>query len=40
VALGSEARVIVSPEAQQLKPGGKVFLQLKPDSMTLWPRET
>jgi iron(III) transport system ATP-binding protein len=40
VELGSEARVIVSPEAQQLKPGGKVFLQLKPDSMTLWPRET
>jgi iron(III) transport system ATP-binding protein len=39
VALGSEARVIVSPEARQLKPGGKVFLQLKPDSMTLWPRE-
>jgi ABC-type Fe3+/spermidine/putrescine transport system ATPase subunit len=40
VALGSEARVIVSPEAKELKPGGKVFLQLKPDSMTLWPRET
>ncbi len=39
VTLGSESRVIVSPEAQQLKQGDRVFLQLKPDSMTLWPRE-
>lgn len=40
VTLGSESRVIVSPEAQQLKPGGKVFLQLKPGGMTLWPSES
>jgi ABC-type Fe3+/spermidine/putrescine transport system ATPase subunit len=39
VTLGSETRVIVSPEARQLKQGGKVFLELKPDGMTLWPRE-
>jgi ABC-type Fe3+/spermidine/putrescine transport system ATPase subunit len=39
VTLGSETRVIVSPEARQLKPGGKVFLELKPEGMTLWPRE-
>ena len=38
VTLGSEARVIVSPEAQQLKHGGRVYLELKPDGMTLWPR--
>jgi ABC-type Fe3+/spermidine/putrescine transport system ATPase subunit len=40
VTLGSETRVIVSPEARRLKPGGKLFLELKPDGMTLWPRET
>ena len=39
VTLGEETRVIVSPEAQQLRPGGKVFLQLKAEGMTLWPRE-
>jgi iron(III) transport system ATP-binding protein len=39
VTLGQETRVIVSPEARQLKQGGKVFLDLKPDGMTLWPRE-
>jgi iron(III) transport system ATP-binding protein len=39
VTLGEETRVIVSPEAQQLKHGGKVFLQLEADGMTLWPRE-
>ena len=40
VTLGSETRVIVSPEARQLKQSGKVFLELKPDGMTLWPRES
>jgi ABC-type Fe3+/spermidine/putrescine transport system ATPase subunit len=40
VTLGAETRVIVSPEARQLKQGGKVFLELKPDGMTLWPRES
>ena len=39
VTLGEETRVIVSPQAQQLKHGGKVFLQLEADGMTLWPRE-
>ncbi|HVO96135.1 MAG TPA: ABC transporter ATP-binding protein [Terriglobales bacterium] len=39
VTLGAESRVIVSPEAKQLKPGGTVFLELKPDGMTLWARE-
>ena len=39
VTLGEETRVIVSPEAQQLRPGGKIFLQLKAEGMTLWPRE-
>ena len=39
VTLGGETRVIVSPEARQLKQGGKVFLDLKPDGMTLWPRD-
>jgi len=40
VTLGSETRVIVSPEARQLKRGGKVFLELLPEGMTLWPRES
>jgi len=40
VTLGTETRVIVSPEARQLKRGGKVFLELKPEGMTLWPRES
>ncbi len=40
VTLGSETRVIVSPEARQLKPGGKVCLELKPEGMTLWPKES
>ena len=39
VTLGAETRVIVSPEAKQLKQGGKVFLELKPDGMTLWERK-
>ena len=39
VTLGSETRVIVSPEAQQLTRGGKVFLELKSEGMTLWPQE-
>jgi ABC-type Fe3+/spermidine/putrescine transport system ATPase subunit len=39
VTLGSETRVIVSPEAKLLKQGGKVFLELKPEGVTLWPRE-
>ncbi len=39
VTLGEETRVIVSPEAQQLKTGGKIFLELKAEGMTLWPSE-
>jgi ABC-type Fe3+/spermidine/putrescine transport system ATPase subunit len=39
VTLGSETRVLVSPASQHLKAGGKVFLDLKPEGMTLWPRE-
>jgi ABC-type Fe3+/spermidine/putrescine transport system ATPase subunit len=38
VTLGAQTRVIVSPEARQLKQGNKVFLELKPDGMTLWER--
>jgi spermidine/putrescine transport system ATP-binding protein len=38
VTLGSETRVIVSPHARQLKPGGRVYLELKPEGVTLWPR--
>jgi ABC-type Fe3+/spermidine/putrescine transport system ATPase subunit len=39
VRLGSETRVLVSPVAQQLKAGEKVFLELKSEGITLWPRE-
>ena len=38
VTLGEETRVIVSPEAQQLKQGGKSFLSSKSEGMTLWPK--
>jgi hypothetical protein len=31
--------VLVSPASQQLSAGDKIFLQLKPEAMTLWPRE-
>jgi iron(III) transport system ATP-binding protein len=40
VTLGPETRVLVSPASQHLKAGDKVFLDLKPEGMTLWPRET
>ena len=40
VALGSETRVLVSPASQHLKPGDKVFLELKSEGISLWPRET
>jgi len=39
VTLGSETRVIVSPAAQNLKPGEKIFLELQSDGISLWPRE-
>ena len=39
VTLGSETRVLVSPESRGLKSGDKVFLELKPEGMTLWPAE-
>jgi ABC-type Fe3+/spermidine/putrescine transport system ATPase subunit len=40
VEIGSETRVLVSPASQQVKRGDKIFLELKPEGMTLWPRET
>lgn len=39
VKLGREARVLLSPVSQGLKAGDKVFLDLKPEGMTLWPAE-
>ena len=39
VEIGAESRVLVSPEARQVKRGDKIFLELKPEGMTLWPRE-
>lgn len=39
VALGSETRVLVSPASQYVTAGTKVFLELKPEGITLWPRE-
>jgi ABC-type Fe3+/spermidine/putrescine transport system ATPase subunit len=40
VTLGSETRVLVSPVSQGLKSGDKVSLELKPDGMTLWSRDS
>ena len=39
VEIGSETRVLVSPASQQVKRGDKIFLELKPEGMTLWPTE-
>lgn len=39
VEIGPETRVLVSPASQQVKRGDKIFLELKPEGMTLWPRE-
>jgi len=39
VTLGSETRVLVSPASQGLKAGDRVWLELKPEGMTLWPAE-
>jgi ABC-type Fe3+/spermidine/putrescine transport system ATPase subunit len=39
VTFGSETRVLVSPVTQRLKAGEKVFLELKSEGISLWPRE-
>ena len=39
VEIGSETRVLVSPASKRVKRGDKIFLELKPEGMTLWPRE-
>jgi ABC-type Fe3+/spermidine/putrescine transport system ATPase subunit len=39
VALGSETRVLVSPASRHLKAGERVFLELKSEGITLWPRD-
>jgi ABC-type Fe3+/spermidine/putrescine transport system ATPase subunit len=40
VALGSETRVLVSPASRYLRAGEKIYLELKSEGITLWPRET
>jgi ABC-type Fe3+/spermidine/putrescine transport system ATPase subunit len=40
VALGSETRVLVSPASRHLRAGEKIYLELKAEGLTLWPRET
>ncbi len=39
VAMGSDTRVLILPTSQVLKPGQKIFLELKTESLSLWPRE-
>jgi ABC-type Fe3+/spermidine/putrescine transport system ATPase subunit len=39
VTLGNETRVLVSPASQQVKSGDKVFLELKSEGISLWPRD-
>ena len=39
VALGSETRVLVSPASRHLRAGEKIYLELKSEGITLWPRE-
>ena len=40
VTLGSETRVLGSPVSQGLKSGDKISLELKPEGMTLWSRDS
>jgi iron(III) transport system ATP-binding protein len=40
VSLGSETRLLVLPASQVLKAGERIFLELKPEGITLWPRAT
>lgn len=37
VSLGAETRLLVSPPSQVLKPGQRLFLELKSEGITLWP---
>jgi len=37
VAVGSESRVLTTPASQPLKPGQKIYLELDPEAITLWP---
>jgi ABC-type Fe3+/spermidine/putrescine transport system ATPase subunit len=37
VAVGSESRVLTTPASQPLKPGEKIYLELDPEAITLWP---
>jgi hypothetical protein len=39
VALGAETRVLVSTAERPLKVGENIFLELKSEGVTLWPRE-
>jgi ABC-type Fe3+/spermidine/putrescine transport system ATPase subunit len=39
VEIGSATRVLASPASQQVKSGDRIFLELKPGGMTLWPRD-
>jgi ABC-type Fe3+/spermidine/putrescine transport system ATPase subunit len=37
VSVGSESRVLTAPASQPLKPGQKIYLELDPEAITLWP---
>ena len=37
VAVGAESRVLTTPASQPLKPGQKIYLELDPEAITLWP---
>jgi ABC-type Fe3+/spermidine/putrescine transport system ATPase subunit len=39
VQIGAERRVLVSPAARQVKRGDRIYLELKPEGVTLWPRD-
>jgi ABC-type Fe3+/spermidine/putrescine transport system ATPase subunit len=39
VGLGSETRVLASAASRQLRAGEKIFLELKSEGITLWPRD-
>lgn len=39
VSMGSDTRVLVLPASQVFKAGQEIFLELKTDHLSLWPRE-
>jgi len=38
VSVGAESRVLIAPASQMFRPGEKLYLELRPEGITLWPK--